>query len=609
MSQIKNIIVPIKGMHCRSCELLIEEKLKEIPKIESADLNYHTGEAKISYHGESINMEGIHRAIKDAGYEVGRQEALPVLSKDKKEYASLGVAFLILTIFYLVLKVLGVTSMDVSPDTNNAGLGLILVIGLVAGFSTCMALVGGLSLGLSTKFIENHPKATSQEKFQPHLFFVGGRILSYTLLGGLLGVIGSAIQLSPTVNGIITALVGIVMLLMGLQLINIFPRLSKYKLSLPKGISKALGIKNTNKEYSHTQSLVMGAMTFFLPCGFTQAMQLYAISTGNFFAGAATMGLFALGTAPGLLSIGGLTSLVKGKFKERFFKVAGLAVIFFGLFNLNNGYTLASLNFDGFGGSRSGNVEAVQDPNVTMENGVQVVRMAQVSRGYTPNSFSIKKGVPVKWIIDSQAPYSCASSLIVPKLDIEVNLEAGENIIEFTPTEAGRLPFSCSMGMYTGVFNVYDDSAPVAKSVTKPSAKTAAKAPVKSSGGTCGSSGGGCGCGDGGGGAAKPASNSAPVAAVNEGSAQVIKSTYTASSYLEPNSFKVKAGKEVRFEIDVKDNGRGCGYAIMIPELYDDAIPLKAGKPITMEFTPTEKGTYDITCGMDMINYGQIIVE
>ena len=605
MSQIKNIIVPIKGMHCRSCELLIEEKLKEIPKIKSADLNHNTGQAKIEYYGESINMDNIHKAVKEAGYEVGYQEALPILSKDKREYVSLGVAFLILTILYLVLKMFGLTDMNVNSDMENAGVGLILVVGLVAGFSTCMALVGGLSLGLSTKFLESHPKATSQERFQPHLFFVGGRILSYTLLGGLLGVIGSAIQLSSTANGIITVLVGAVMLLMGLQLINIFPRLSKYKFSLPKGLSKALGIKNTKKEYSHTQALIMGAMTFFLPCGFTQAMQLYAISTGGFLTGAATMGLFAIGTAPGLLSIGGLTSLVKGKFKERFFKVAGLAVIFFGLFNLNNGYTLASLNFSGFGGSAIKNSQAIEDPNVTLENGVQIVRMTEVSRGYTPNSFSIKKGVPVKWIIDAQAPYSCASSLIVPKLNIEVNLEAGENIIEFTPTEAGKLPFSCSMGMYTGVFNVYDDDASQAKSANK----TATKTPVKSSGGTCGSaSGGGCGCG-GGGAAPKASPDSTPVSAVSDGGQQVIKSTYTASSYLEPNSFKVKAGKKVRFDIDVKDNGRGCGYAIMIPELYDEAIPLKAGKIITMEFTPTEKGTYNITCGMDMINYGKIIVE
>ena len=166
------------------------------------------------------------------------------------------------------------------------------------------------------------------------------------------------------------------------------------------------------------------------------------------------MGLFALGTAPGLLSIGGVTSLVRGSFKERFFKVAGLAVIFFGLFNLNNGYTLASLNLGNINYSNSSKESFVEDPNVVIEDGVQVIRMTEGNNGYSPNKFSIKKGVPVKWIIDAKAPFSCASTVIIPALNISKDLKAGENIIEFIPEEAGKLNFSCSMGMYTGVFNV-----------------------------------------------------------------------------------------------------------------------------------------------------------
>lgn len=124
-------------------------------------------------------------------------------------------------------------------------------------------------------------------------------------------------------------------------------------------------------------------------------MQLYAVSTGSFLSGFWSWAYFAIGTAPGLLSIGGLTALVKGKFKERFFKVAGLAVIFFALFNLSNGYTLASLGGGNFSDTNSG---VTGDPNVTLENGVQIVSMVEGNEGYSPNKFSIKKGVPVKWI-------------------------------------------------------------------------------------------------------------------------------------------------------------------------------------------------------------------
>lgn len=599
----KIIKVPVKGMHCRSCELLIEEKLKEIEHVIEVYVNHSLGEATIHHHEANIpDMHSIKRAIAEAGYEVGMPDKLPLLTKDKREYVNLGIAFLVLVVLYLVFKSLGLSNF--SPNLSSPSWGLIVIIGLVAGFSTCMALVGGLSLGLSTKFIENHPTATPAEKFRPHIFFVIGRILSYALLGGLLGSLGTVFKLSATANGIITLLVGAVMLLMGLQLINIFPRLNRFKLSLPKSISKALGVNRKEKEYSHKNSMFMGALTFFLPCGFTQAMQLYAVSTGSFSLGALTMGLFALGTAPGLLSIGGVTSLVKGNFKERFFKVAGLAVIFFGLFNLNNGYTLASLNFGNFNFG-SGQEIAINDPNVTMENGVQVVRMTENNGGYSPNKFSIKKGVPVKWIIDAQAPYSCASSIVIPKLGIQKSLTAGENTIEFTPNEVGKLPFSCSMGMYTGTFNVYDEAS-AKNSVSNQTSNTIGTAPIRSSGGSCGASGGGCGCGGGGVNIKKDTSNT--VAQVENG-AQVIKGTYTASNYLQPNAFKVKVGQSVKFVIDVKDDGRGCGYAIMIPGLYNNAVPLSAGQPITMEFTPTTPGSYDITCSMNMIRYGTIVVE
>lgn len=602
MSNKEYIRLSIKGMHCHSCELLIEEKLKEIAHVKSANINYKTGEAIIHYSNSAPDDQLINKAIVEAGYEIGQPEKLSFVTRDKREYIDLGIAFLFLTALYLVLKSLGLTSINLTPNLSSPSWGLIVVIGLVAGFSTCMALIGGLSLGLSAKFAENHPTATAAEKFRPHIFFVMGRILSYTLLGAILGLLGKAFQLSATVNGILTLFVGVVMLIMGLQLINIFPRLNRLKLALPKSIGKKFGLSQKHREYSHKQAMLMGGLTFFLPCGFTQAMQLYAISTGNFIFGALVMGLFALGTAPGLLGVGGITSLVRGSFKKRFFKVAGLAVISFALFNLNNGYTLASLNVGG-----SGQGKAVNDPNVVMENGIQVVKMTENNGGYSPNKFSIKKGVPVKWIIDVKAPYSCASSIVIPKLGIQKSLKAGENIIEFTPDTVGKLPFSCSMGMYTGVFNVYDGDG------QQDDFSAAATVPI-SRGSSCGGGGGGCG-GCGGGRKAPVDTNSQAVTAetsqdtVSQESIQVIKAIYTDAKFLSPSSFKVKAGTKVRLEVDVRDNGYGCGYAMTIPGLYNSAKTLKAGVPITMEFTPATPGTYEITCSMNMIVFGKIIVE
>ena len=244
------------------------------------------------------------------------------------------------------------------------------------------------------------------------------------------------------------------MLLLGLQLTELFPRLSSFNVSLPTGISRMLGITQKHEqEYNHKNAMIMGALTFFLPCGFTQAIQLYAISTGDPIAGALTMGVFALGTTPGLIGIGGLTSIIKGSIAQYFFKFVSIVVIALALFNISNGFNLAGLQTFT---TKTTNVDAGNDPNVTIENGVQIVRMDQELFGYSPNSFVIQKDIPVKWVINSKESRSCAASIFMQKYNIQQILNQGENVIEFTPDSVGTIPFSCSMGMYTGSFTVVE---------------------------------------------------------------------------------------------------------------------------------------------------------
>lgn len=605
----KNIIkLPIKGMHCKSCELLVEGKVKKINGVTGVDADYSKSEVKITYHDHRPDTEDLRRAISDAGYEVGSSVKLTFFSHDIDAYKDLGWAFLLLVILYFFLKGIGIENL-LKIDTSSQAITvpIVLIIGMTAGFSTCMALVGGLILGLSSRHVRKHPEATAMQKFRPHIFFNLGRILGYAFFGAILGTIGSAFKLSATVNGLIIIFVGLVMLLMSLQLVEIFPRFSNFKLTLPKAVAKALGVKDDEREYSNKGAMGLGALTFFIPCGFTQAMQLYAMSSGSLINGALIMGLFALGTAPGLLTIGGLTSVVKGRFGRIFFKLAGIAVFFFAIFNISNGYTLSGLQIFDDSKNNQNNIIST-DSNVTIENGVQIVHMVEDSKGYTPNHFTIKKDLPVKWIIDAQEPYSCASSMVVPKLNISKQLVAGENVIEFTPTTVGKINFSCSMGMYTGYFNIIERDGTQSNSNTVNNIPVAqASAPTA---GACGA-GGGCGCG--GGGVRRVATTPQAVATVQDSATQdavqVIRTTYTASDYLKPGDFKVKAGTKVKLLIDVKDSGRGCGYAIMIPGLYENAEPLVAGNTIAMEFTPTQPGTYPITCSMDMINFGSIVVE
>lgn len=574
-----SVKVPIRGMHCSSCEILVGENLKKVPGVSAVKVDQSKAEAVVQYKTKKPTDEEISKAIKNAGYEVGEPEKLPWISKDPSDYKNLFFAGFILLILYSIAKSLNIGSLEVG--SQNSGILVALFVGLVAGVSTCMALIGGLVLSLSARHAELHPEATSLQKFRPHLYFNLGRILGYSFLGGLVGLIGSAFKPSTNLLGILTMVVGGVMLFFGLKLVEIFPVLKNKSITLPSGLAKVFGLDKEVKEYSPKSSMVMGALTFFLPCGFTQAMQLYAVSTGSFWQGAAIMGLFAFGTSFGLLGIGGLTSVFKGQKAKVFFAAAGIAVIILGWTNIANGSRL-------IGQPVSSSNQAV------VENGdYQIVRMTQSGSGYNPNTFTVQKGKPVKWIVTSQSSFSCSSFLVMPKYGISQGLKPGENVITFTPTETGEIPFSCSMGMYRGKFIVTDSGASADSTV--------ASVPVQTAGSnfapSCGAGGGGCGgCGG----------NRPPVqttvgsvsnADPNSGE-QNIESTYTYNKDIAPNTFTVKRGQPVKYTIDVQENGSGCMSTIMVPGLYNNAQPLVAGQPIVMEFTPERTGEYKITCAM-----------
>src|SRR3990167_494550 len=336
--------IHIKGMHCRSCEILIEDELKKVRGIQSVYVNHKTGIADVHCECE-LDSNEVQTAIEKAGYTIGEDGKIHFFSRNHRDYIDLGIAFFIATALFLVAKTLGIFNLGSTISGSYSSLPIVFLVGLTAGVSTCMALVGGLVLGASARFSAQNPYATGIEKFKPHLFFNLGRIASFFVLGGLVGFAGSLFQLSTSVLGTLTVAVGLVMLLLGGQLIDVFPILKKISFTLPKGLSRMLGIQEKSLgEYSNKNASLMGAMTFFLPCGFTQAMQLYAMSTGSVVSGALTMGVFALGTTPGLLAVGGLTSIIRSGSARLFFKTAGGVVILLALFNVGNGLNLLGLN-------------------------------------------------------------------------------------------------------------------------------------------------------------------------------------------------------------------------------------------------------------------------
>lgn len=437
----KKITFPIKGMHCKACEILNEQNIRTIPGVKDAKLNHQTGLAEIYYEGEVPSSTKVQKALA-AGYELAEPDQLNCATDPKKSKQTnwqLIIPLLILAYWLIGRLNIGDAGSLLSGEFS---LPFAALIGLAAGFSTCLALVGGLVFGLAATYAKKNPHATKTQKFKPHIFFNLGRILGFFILGGLLGSLGSTFRLSATLNGVLTITIGIVIMLLGLKLLGIWPALNRFEFALPKSLGRRIKSENP---------LLLGALSFFLPCGFTQAMQVYALGSGSFMNGALIMALFALGTAPGLLSIGGLVAVIKQKHSAFFFKFSGGVLVLFAMFNLQNGWNLVQV------GANS-NLSLTTETNAIIEKDAefQIINMKESNRGYTPNRIEITGDKPVRWIIDAQAPYSCAAYLIVPSLGIEKQLKKGKNIIEFTPPASGIIPFSCGMGMYNGAFHIVD---------------------------------------------------------------------------------------------------------------------------------------------------------
>ncbi|MEP7204602.1 MAG: sulfite exporter TauE/SafE family protein [Candidatus Saccharibacteria bacterium] len=442
------IVLPIEGMHCRACEVTIAEQLEKVDRVTSASVSLSSKTATIEATSPPSHA-ALLRAVQAAGYTIGDKKR-PLISHNPVDYKDLFIGIVVIGILSLVYVGFDLGKALPLGSVSSGGVGVALLTGLVAGLSTCMALIGGLILGLSARHASKHPTATTMQKFRPHLFFNLSRIISFFVFGGIIGALGASIQLKGVMLGLLTIVVGLVMFSMGLQLTSIFPRLTNGKLSLPPAVAKFLGLKKrVEKEYSHGNAMALGILSFFLPCGFTQVMQLYAISTGSLVTGSLIMGLFAIGTAPGLLGIGGLTSVMRRQATGRFFKIAGVAVMVMALINVSNGYSLTGFQLPSLSSS-------VSDP-VSQSSGTVLKTIYTTKDDITPSTFTVNKDSTYTLEVDSKDDGSgCMSTIMIPGMfETPLLLVKGKKqILTFTPTKTGSFQITCAMGIPRGIIRV-----------------------------------------------------------------------------------------------------------------------------------------------------------
>lgn len=492
-SKLKTEQIHIEGMTCVNCQNKIEKTLNAKAGIHDVKVSYNAGIAKVTYDSRKISMKDIYAVIEKLDYTVIENKAAAVNISHIIFYLA------VILVLYMLLEHFGILNLLVPSalaDTTM-GYGMLFVIGLITSVH-CIAMCGGINLSQCIPR-NSRPEMKSCVPMPPVLYNLG-RVISYTAVGFLLGFIGmlfggsSENGLPVILQGLLKLFAGCFMIIMGLNMLNIFPQLRRFGIRMPDIVAKKI-----NKETSPgRQPFFTGLLNGLMPCGPLQSMQLVALASGNPFSGALSMLVFSLGTVPLMLGLGSVISALGKKFTHSITKIGAVLVVVLGLAMLSQGGRLSGLFASGciilfilalgigyfvselFALKRmhkavrvfvsvfvawavfiSGhmrmpefNADTVSEPNIKIVNGEQVVR-STLSSGSYPN-IVVQVGIPVKWIIDAPkgSINGCNNSILIHEYGIEYTFKTGENVITFTPSDIGQFRYSCWMGMIHGNITV-----------------------------------------------------------------------------------------------------------------------------------------------------------
>lgn len=460
MEKFERKTLQIEGMTCVGCENRIETKLRKTGGIISAKASYSTNTVRITYHDDVISLREIKSAIESIDYKVKGNSNTPSVKGDKtvstkEKLIDILTIFVILYILYMIANKFGLLNVfNVFPEAKaGMSFGVLFVIGILTSVH-CVAMCGGINL---SQCIPQKAENTGEgviNNVMPSILYNAGRVVSYTIIGGVVGALGSVVSFSGPAKGIVAIGASIFMVIMGINMLNIFPGLRRFNPRMPKIFARLIG---KEKGVSKNRPFYVGLLNGLMPCGPLQAMQLYALSTGDPIKGALSMLVFSLGTVPLMFGLGALSSFLSKQFTAKMMQVSAVLVIVLGFAMFQTGMAVSGIQLPSFsvselfnfGGSSKG-VHAV------VENGVQTVTSEVYNGSYEP--ITVKVGVPVKWTIhvgEGQLT-GCNYRFEIKALGIEYQLEQGDNVLEFTPTKTGKLSYNCWMGMIRSSVNVIE---------------------------------------------------------------------------------------------------------------------------------------------------------
>ena len=446
-ANMKKVILQIQGMTCRACEQRIYQALMNVNGVTAVKVNYSTAMAEVEFDDNTTERDLIS-AIEKTGYGAKPTDH----AKQKTDRFMPLVRFIIITL--LVYSLLGkIANWNTIPQIDKSlDIGLLFLIGILTSVH-CVAMCGGIVISQTGGRISLH-ESPWKSRIWPSFSYNFGRIMAYTIIGALAGALGSLVTFTGTARGIVTILSGILMLIVGLNMIDLFAPLRKIAAALPSWHKLDFFRSRTNQT-----PFYVGLANGLMPCGPLQAMQIYALATGSFWLGAKAMLFFGLGTVPLVFAFGVLNSFLSRKYARGMLKASAVLVTAMGLVMISRGLALSGKTLLPAGTSAV--VQAATAVPAKIVDNRQIVRTIVDDNGYTTPPTILKKGVPVKWVIEAKSLNGCNNPINIPELSIEKTLTAGQNVIEFTPQKSGNLIFSCWMGMITGYFHVADNPSQI----------------------------------------------------------------------------------------------------------------------------------------------------
>ena len=359
----------------------------------------------------------------------------------------------------LLAHALGLTGIFLAFPTAGSATTYpaLFVVGLFTSLH-CVAMCGGLNLGQSLVYTtETHTsgaapssgtahKKKALQALRPNALYNLGRLISYTAIGGLLGLLGSAFALSAQARAVIGVAAGAFMVAMGLTLMGVLR---------PGVLSKLLPKKAVRKVASATATLrqrgpfLLGLVNGLMPCGPLQAMQVYAVATGSAAVGALSLFAFCLGTVPLMFVAGSVITALKARWRRGLMRIGGAMLVVFGLVAAGNGATLLGINVSL--PAQHGSDEVVA---ATSADGIQRATVEVDYGAY--QDVRLKASVPAEltFHVPEGKLIGCNSSLAIPAFGIQADLATGDTVVSFTPNQAGAYPYACWMGMIKATITV-----------------------------------------------------------------------------------------------------------------------------------------------------------